>query len=31
MNADLSVAPEIAQLADPIAGAQPAAAAPRTD
>ena len=31
MNTDLSVAPEIAQLADPIAGAQHAAAAPRTD
>ena len=31
MNSDLSVAPEIAQLADPIAGAQPAAAVPRTD
>jgi hypothetical protein len=31
LNTDLSVAPEIAQLAGPIAGAQPAAAAPRTD
>jgi hypothetical protein len=31
VNADLSVAPEIAQLADPIAAVQPAAAGPRTD
>jgi hypothetical protein len=31
VNADLSVAPEIAQLADPIAVAQSAVAAPRTD
>ena len=31
MNTDLSVAPEIAQLADPFVPAQPAAAAPRTD
>lgn len=31
MNADLSVAPEIAQLAGPIAGRQPVAAVPRTD
>ena len=31
MNSDLSVAPEIAQLADPFVPAQPAAAVPRTD
>ena len=31
MNTDLSVAPEIAQLADPFVPARPAAAAPRTD
>ena len=31
MNTDLSVAPEIAQLADPFVPAQHAAAAPRTD
>jgi hypothetical protein len=31
LNTDLSVAPEIAQLADPFVPAQPAAAAPRTD
>jgi len=31
LNTDLSVAPEIAQLADPFIPAQPAAAVPRTD
>jgi len=31
VNTDLSVAPEIAQLADPFVPAQPAAATPRTD
>ncbi len=31
MNTDLSVAPEIAQLADPFVPAQPVAATPRTD
>ena len=31
MNTDLSVAPEIAQLADPFVPAQPVAARPRTD
>jgi hypothetical protein len=31
LNTDLSVAPEIAQLADPFVPAQHAAAAPRTD
>ena len=31
MNTDLSVAPEIAQLADPFVPAQPVAAVPRTD
>ena len=31
MNTDFSVAPEIAQLADPFVPAQHAAAAPRTD
>jgi hypothetical protein len=31
VNTDLSVAPEIAQLADPFVPAQPAAAAPLTD
>jgi hypothetical protein len=31
LNTDLSVAPEIAQLADPIAAAQHVAAVPRTD
>ena len=31
MNTDLSVAPEIAQLADPFVPAQPVTAVPRTD
>lgn len=31
MNTDLSVAPEIARLADPFVPAQPSAAVPRTD